>query len=349
MTQASYDAFAIEAPESDWLYQGIQKGWTLARHRVGGTDALYLHLAYGGVHVGDEVIGLARVVRIPDLATVGVLANRFTHPTTVVCGQGNYRETALDITYAGLVEPFVSRFHPETGGWTFAPYNDAFSGTHAFDIDDPSQLFVTSLGAVFKLDESNGTPISVRTNTADRYPASLGDTGVWTEGSDVWAIRGTSAPIRVITGGPEYPCSIGVTPEWIFGAGEQTASGLCRQFPTNGRVWRAKRNADGSVGSVEFGPTLIVEAFFSYARGWGDYIAFASTIQGKVELFVVRLSDWKAWQLKKATNDSFHASVWGVDDKYLYAGISHSNLELEELRRYPLANLDDVASVLSTN
>ncbi len=344
--KGAYDVFVVKQPQSEWMYQGIPRAWTLARHRAGGVDALFLHLEHGGRHEGNEAITFARVVRVSDLATVGVIANRFSHTSTVVCGQGNYRETALDVEFSGLIEPFTSRFHPATSTWTFAPRAKAFSGTHAFDLDEPTQLFVTSSGQVLKLNQADGSAISIRSKSAARYPASVGDTGVWTEDSELWGLVGDEAPRRLATGAPEYPCSIGVTPEWVFGAGEQTASGLCRQYPTNGRVWRAKRNPDGSVGSVEFGPTIIVEAFFSYARGWGDYVGFVATIQGKAEVFVVRMSDWKTWQLNKGSGDGFHSAVWGLDGKYLYVGINHSNLELEELRRYPLSGLDTTATAL---
>ncbi|MCB9610142.1 MAG: hypothetical protein H6716_26380 [Polyangiaceae bacterium] len=342
--KGSYDSFAVKPPESEWMYQGVQPAWSLARHMVNGVDELYLHLEHGGKHEGDEVIGFARILRVRDLTTVGVLANRYSHPSTVVCGQGSYRESALDVSYSGLADPFYARFIPDTAGWEFVPQNDEFAGTHGFDLDVPWGEYASATGGVVRLNPTTGLSGPVRTNSAARVPASLGDTALWTEDAEVWMLKG-SAPARLLEGGPKYPCSIGVTPEWVFGVGEQTASGVCRSYPTNGRVWRAKRSGDGAE-AVEFGPTITVESFLSFARGWGDYAGFMGTIQGSTELFVVRLTDWKTWQLKKADQDSLHTTAWGVDGEHLYVGIGHSNLELEELRRYPLAKLDDVAAII---
>ncbi|MCA9631013.1 MAG: hypothetical protein KC766_25280, partial [Myxococcales bacterium] len=347
--RGSYDAFVVKPPESEWMYQGTPWGWTIARHHVGDVDGLFLHLKYGGTHQGDEVIGFARIVRVSDLATVGVLANRYTHPTTVVCGQGNYRESALDVHYGGLIDPFYARLDPGSGNWSFVPQNDEFNGAQGFDLETPWEEYVAATGGVLRLNPNSGLSEAIRTNSATRLPASLGDTAVWSEDGEVWSTKGGATPTKALAGAPDYPCSIGITPEWVFGAGEQTAAGRCRDYPTNARVWRAKRNNDGSLGSVEFGPTITVQGFFNYSHGWGDFIGFATILQGDVELFVVRLSDWKTWQLNKSGTDSFHADVWGIDSEYLYTAINHTNLEVEELRRYPLAKLDDVATIIPAN
>ncbi|MGE0328188.1 MAG: hypothetical protein AB7S68_38100, partial [Polyangiaceae bacterium] len=347
--RGAYDAFVVKPPESNWMYQGTPWGWTLARHQIGGVDGLFIHLKFGGTHQGDEVIGFARIVRVGDLATVGVLANRYTHPTTVVCGQGNYRESGLDVHYGGLIEPFYARLNPKAGTWSFVPHNDEFNGAQGFDLETPWEEYLAATGGVLRLNPTTGLSEAIRSNTATRFPASLGDTAVWSENGEVWSTKGGLTPTKALSGAPEYPCSVGITPEWVFGAGEQTAAGRCRNYPTNAKVWRAKRNGVGSLGSVEFGPTITVQGFFNYAHGWGDFIGFATILQGNVELFVVRLSDWKTWQLNKETGDSFHSDVWGIDGEYLYAAINHTNLEVEELRRYPLAKLDDVATIIPAN